>query len=578
MFKIIRRHRIRVISIVFTITFLSCSSNVTLTVDTKINNPSPISQKILLNVKLRKYTLLKGGNNLWLSENELISNIKDNLRNSVLPHMVDRAEQADLRMDLEIVQLYSNSYWSPAFLLPFIVGLGFVGFPIGFSEGNVIIRIDVMTPEGDSLSSLVSEKKSSGLLGLYYGYTTPVAESLLSQALDDIKITIQRIGNAGWIGLEFESEGTNKNKLRINKIISNSPAERVNIKEGDEILELNGVKTKDRKSFIAIISDSKPGEKVRLKIERNGLEQEVEVVLANWASIYTKDRNDKYLTSKELTDNRSIGPKLIGSSDLERDIPNGSEKNPNAIGVIIGISKYEQDGIPRAEYAKEDAVLLKQYLIHAFGYDSRRIIELYDDEAGLSAFKRVFEEQLSNYIKDGQSDIFIYYNGHGAPDPETKEPYFVPYDCNPVYVKSTGYKVKELYEKLSLIKARNVVIVIDASFSGSTAKGMLLKNISPTLIAVENPIVSLNNGIIFISSSPKQVSSWYDEKKHALFTYYFLKGLKGNADSNNDKQITVEEMEKYLLANVPDQARYLNNREQIPQIIAKDKQTVLVKY
>jgi hypothetical protein len=55
-----------------------------------------------------------------------------------------------------------------------------------------------------------------------------------------------------------------------------------------------------------------------------------------------------------------------------------------------------------------------------------------------------------------------------------------------------------------------------------------------------------------------------------------LKALKGEADFNKDKQLTVEEIQKYLMDNIPDKARE-QNREQTPQVLG-DKGKVLVKY
>jgi uncharacterized caspase-like protein len=218
------------------------------------------------------------------------------------------------------------------------------------------------------------------------------------------------------------------------------------------------------------------------------------------------------------------------------------------------------------------------YLVNILGFDEKRIIELYDEQATLSAFKQVFEEQLPNWVRAGKSDVFIFYSGHGAPVPESKEAFFVPYDCNPTYAKSTGYRVQELYDRLAKLSARSVTAVIDACFSGSSEKGMLLKGISPIFIRVDSPTAGIPNGLVFTASSGQQVASWYTEKKHGLFTYYFLKGLRGDADENKDRQVTAAEMENYLMKIVPDQARYLNNREQTPQMMGADLQRVLARY
>lgn len=266
------------------------------------------------------------------------------------------------------------------------------------------------------------------------------------------------------------------------------------------------------------------------------------------------------------------------SVDVDMNIPKLDVRNPDAVAVLIGVSRYQNPDVPAVDYGRRDATIMKQYLVNMFGYDPRRIIEVYDDQASLSAFKRIFEEQLANYVRAGRSDVFVYYSGHGAPDPETQEAFFVPYDCNPTYAKSTGYRVQEFYERLAALPARSVTVVIDACFSGSSDRGMLLKGVSPVFIRVSNPVAALENGVVFTSATGQQVSSWYHEKKHSLFTYYFLKGMRGEADTNADRVVTVDEMESYVSVHVPDQARYLNNREQTPEVIAQDKLKVLVRY
>jgi hypothetical protein len=60
-------------------------------------------------------------------------------------------------------------------------------------------------------------------------------------------------------------------------------------------------------------------------------------------------------------------------------------------------------------------------------------------------------------------------------------------------------------------------------------------------------------------------------------SYFFLKGLNKNADINNDKKITLGEMENYLRENVSSQARKMG-REQNPQLHTSDKNKVLLRY
>jgi len=282
----------------------------------------------------------------------------------------------------------------------------------------------------------------------------------------------------------------------------------------------------------------------------------------------------------EPTPKENVQPVMTSpsDSDIENNVPVLDRKNPDAVAVVIGISHYKSSDIPEVSYAVKGANLVRNYFEKTFGVDERKIIFAADENASLSDFRKIFEEKLRDYITPGKSDVYVYYQGHGVPDPETKEAYFVPYDCDPSYAKSTGYSLKEFYDRLAALPAKSVTVILDACFSGASAGGTLVKNISPLYMKVKTPVVSMNNGVVFSSSTGEQVSCWYPEKKESLFTYYFLKGLTGSADLDNDGTITNAEMQTYLEQNVPVEARYLSNREQTPQMMTKDPDGLLLKY
>jgi hypothetical protein len=263
------------------------------------------------------------------------------------------------------------------------------------------------------------------------------------------------------------------------------------------------------------------------------------------------------------------------SVDVDQNIPSGKAKNPDAVALVIGISKYKNPNVPTVDFAKHGAAVVKEYLINAMGFSEERVLYAEDENAGRNDFNILFQK-LSNYVKAGKSDVFVYYNGHGAPDTKTSEAFFVPYDCDPEYASVSGYPVSEFYNQIGRLPARSVTVVLDACFSGSSPRGLLFKGVSPALLKVKNPVAALQNGVVFSSSSENQLSNWYPEKKHGLFTYFFLKGLQGLADANGDKQITAEELEQYLKSTIPDKARE-QNREQTPQV-AGNKQAVIVNY
>ena len=267
------------------------------------------------------------------------------------------------------------------------------------------------------------------------------------------------------------------------------------------------------------------------------------------------------------------------SIDIEQDIPDTGKKKKHSVAIVIGNKNYSNPDVPEVTYAHRDAATIQEYLKKTLGYDE--IIVATDATQG--KFNSLFgtekkDGKLQDYIKKNKSDVFIYYSGHGAPDPESKDGYFVPVDCDPSMVDVNGYSLDLFYDKINNLKAKSVTVVIDACFSGSSDQGMLLKNISPVFIEVENTSQLKDHINVFTSSSGEQVSSWYNEKKHSLYTYYFLKGLKGSADLDNNSNITMEEIHNYAKDEVEYMARKLNSREQTPQLKSENKNAVLRKY
>jgi uncharacterized caspase-like protein len=211
--------------------------------------------------------------------------------------------------------------------------------------------------------------------------------------------------------------------------------------------------------------------------------------------------------------------------------------------------------------------------------DKNHIYFKLDDEVTKGELEKVFSEGgwLSKRVNN-QSEIIVYYAGHGVPDLKTDNPYIVPYDGDPNYPSITGYSLERLYSELAKLQVKKVTIFIDACFSGGTRNNqMLLADARPININFKNPESISENMNVFAASSGNEISSSYPEKSHGLFTYFLLKGMRGDADKNNDGIITIGEMENYLIQNISTTARKLD-REQNPKVYSNLKENVLIDY
>lgn len=274
-----------------------------------------------------------------------------------------------------------------------------------------------------------------------------------------------------------------------------------------------------------------------------------------------------------------ISPPLP-EDNVDRNIPVGQRAGRWDVAVLIGNKNYQRHGIPEVTYADHDLSILKAYLVRTMGFRADNIIEERDATKG--TFETLFGTQnrpqgkLFNYVKKNKSRVFLYYVGHGAPDIKSGEGYFVPVDADPDYIAYSGYALSVFYTNLRLLPAREVVVVLDACFSGRTQDGLIFKNVSPAMLKVKESRSGLENGALLASSRSEEVSSWYPAKRHGLFTYYFLKGLRGDADANKDRIITTGEMSSYLGEEVPYMARRLAGKRQNPKLEGR-KDLVLVR-
>tara|TARA_Y100000813_G_scaffold169272_1_gene131693 strand:+ start:78 stop:392 length:315 start_codon:yes stop_codon:yes gene_type:complete len=104
---------------------------------------------------------------------------------------------------------------------------------------------------------------------------------------------------------------------------------------------------------------------------------------------------------------------------------------------------------------------------------------------------------------------------------------------------------------------------------------MLLADARPVFIEVDNTVNDKLN--IFTASGGREISSSWPEKKHGLFSYYLMKGMRGDADVNQDKKITYGELGTYIKTNVSEMAGMLD-REQTPELQSLNLNKIFIQY
>jgi uncharacterized caspase-like protein len=255
----------------------------------------------------------------------------------------------------------------------------------------------------------------------------------------------------------------------------------------------------------------------------------------------------------------------IIKSDVDELPAIKAKPNRNAYAILIGIENYRQK-LPTADFATQDAKLVADYLIKVMGYPEENVVMLMNDHAALGDFVKYFEKWLPNNVEK-DSTVFVYYSGHGAPDPKTGGAYLVPYDGDPSFIAETGYSLKRMYDVLGKLPAKEIVVALDSCFSGAGGRSVIAKGARPLVMNLKTAAVPSKNMIVLAASSGDQISSTYDEKGHGLFTYFLLKGIKNEDVVKTDGSIEIKDLFNYIKPQVERVARKQYNNEQSPQLI-----------
>ena len=223
--------------------------------------------------------------------------------------------------------------------------------------------------------------------------------------------------------------------------------------------------------------------------------------------------------------------------------------------MVIGIEKYAN--LPTAEHAERDAAAVRTHL-SALGYPDRNIIYLTGGQASKAGFEKYLEAWLPRNLRE-TSKLFVYFSGHGAPDIQTAEAYLVPQDGDAKFIETTGYSVRRLYEKLNALKARQIIVAMDACFSGAGGRSVLAKGVRPLVTKIDTGADRAGRLTVLAAAGSDEFTGTDDAQGHGLFTYHLLHAL-----NQAQGTITVKNLYDDLLPRVQDAARR-DNRDQTPQ-------------
>ncbi len=217
--------------------------------------------------------------------------------------------------------------------------------------------------------------------------------------------------------------------------------------------------------------------------------------------------------------------------------------------LIIGIKEYnlEKNGFEELKYARQDAEKMHDFVIKEMGFLPDNVHILCDEQAT----KVNIETDIDWLVENTESNdrVIIFFSGHGYNHKvrEDSFSYLIPTDGIKDHVSSTCMSMNVLKHKILVMPAKHILAIFDSCYSG----GIGIKG---------SPGRERDNWNIIwkLSKEPGRhaITAGRDNEiaveKEGLgvFTRYLIEGLRGAADTDQNKVITLSELHTYVQNSV----------------------------
>lgn len=257
---------------------------------------------------------------------------------------------------------------------------------------------------------------------------------------------------------------------------------------------------------------------------------------------------------------------------------NGESHASNLYFIGIGAKEYHDKSM-NLDFAAKDIRDVAEVLKKSTAYEKVYIDTFMNQHVNLGMLDSIKSRLTQIGIHD---QLIVMFSGHGVID-EQLNYYLGSYDIDFQHPEDKGIAYDELNALFDGISVRKKLLLLDACHSGELDKEdiQVEENHNTSLIAsakgdlfrkyaskgnsyelMKDIFADIRRGTgttVIASSSGKYFS--YEDKTHqnGIYTYALKEGLQGKADENQDQEIRVNELKKYLYQRVYD---LTNGRQQ----------------
>ena len=224
--------------------------------------------------------------------------------------------------------------------------------------------------------------------------------------------------------------------------------------------------------------------------------------------------------------------------------------------VVIGVSNYQKGQVRDLRYAHRDAEFFRDLLITKGEFLPDRVRLLTNEEASLENVRTALFDFLARTKPEDLVVIFVA--GHGVRNPRAPDNfYFLVTDSDIENLGGTAVPLWDLGAAMGhTIRSRNIVVIADTCHSGAVIDYETFDDSGLNFINkyVEN-LAKSKGRLVLTASQAHEQSLEKDDLRHGAFTYHLLEALRGAADTDRNKVVTLQEALDYIKLAVPEETR-----------------------
>lgn len=228
------------------------------------------------------------------------------------------------------------------------------------------------------------------------------------------------------------------------------------------------------------------------------------------------------------------------------------ESHGNIRVLAVGVNAYpNKSGFHALKNCVNDAfqVATAFHEVHQLNADPEHIVLMTSETKALLPHRGLIMDQLHELAGGAEKDdrLLFYFSGHGHRIAGVDDHFLVPQDVFSEAKPDALVSMREVLEILEGSPAKQKIIVLDACLSGPILLGKKLHaaDFSDKFFA---KYLASTKGVAVLSSSAADEASYEKSPnpKVSLFTFYFIRALRGDPKALDDKLLTIPTLFDYV--------------------------------